>query len=33
MNKTIEKDAQTLFELGDELFKHPELGYKEYNRS
>ena len=30
MNKTIEKDAQTLFELGDELFKHPELGYKEY---
>ena len=30
MNKAIEKDAKTLYELGDELFMHPELGYKEF---
>lgn len=25
----LDKDKKTLFELGDELFKHPQLGYKE----
>ncbi|MBQ1910855.1 MAG: hypothetical protein II174_04990, partial [Erysipelotrichaceae bacterium] len=30
MNKAIEKDAKILYELGDELFMHPELGYKEF---
>ena len=27
---TLQKDKKELFELGDELFKHPELGYKEF---
>lgn len=26
---TLEKDKKTLYELGEELFKHPQLGYKE----
>ena len=30
MAKTFESDVKTLYELGDELFRHPELGYKEY---
>ena len=27
---TLQKDKKELFELGDELFKHTELGYKEF---
>lgn len=27
---SVDKDVQELYELGDELFKHPELGYKEF---
>lgn len=30
MKKTVEKDIERLYELGDELFRHPELGYKEF---
>ena len=30
MAKTFESDVKALYELGDELFRHPELGYKEY---
>ena len=30
MRKTFEADAEKLYELGDELFRHPELGYKEF---
>ncbi len=30
MARSFETDARSLYELGDELFKHPELGYKEY---
>ena len=26
----LDKDKKELFELGDKLFKHPELGYKEF---
>ena len=26
----LDKDSKKLYELGDELFSHPELGYKEY---
>jgi len=27
---TLERDKKELYELGDALFKHPELGYKEF---
>ena len=30
MNKEIKKYAKELYDLGDNLFKHPELGYKEF---
>ena len=30
MSKNFEKDVQQLYDLGDELFVHPELGYKEF---
>lgn len=30
MKNTFEENAQSLYELGDELFSHPELGYKEF---
>ena len=26
----LDKNSSELYELGDELFVHPELGYKEY---
>ena len=29
-DKTIRKDYKELYALGEELFKHPELGYKEF---
>lgn len=29
MNNSLVKDKKELFKLGDELFKHPQLGYKE----
>ena len=30
MKNTFAKDAKELYELGEELFRHPELGYKEF---
>ncbi|MBQ5805473.1 MAG: hypothetical protein IIW22_06840, partial [Erysipelotrichaceae bacterium] len=29
-SNTLDKDKKELFELGDALFRHPELGYKEF---
>ncbi len=30
MKKTLDQDIGQLYELGDELFAHPQLGYKEF---
>ncbi len=30
MKNTMDKDVNELYSLGDELFRHPELGYKEF---
>ena len=30
MKNTLDRDAKELYALGDELFRHPELGYKEF---
>ena len=30
LNKTIDKYNDEILELGNELFRHPELGYKEF---
>ena len=30
MKNTLDKDIASLYELGDELFRHPQLGYKEF---
>ena len=30
LNKIIDKYTDEILELGNELFRHPELGYKEF---
>ena len=30
MKKTLDANKESLYKLGDELFAHPELGYKEF---